>query len=914
MQGNVRAGVTTLQDEYSEFINWLQSRTTHYENLIRTHSLPNNYQEYLSAKSEADTRFGLYNKLKNLVSTQHNIIGLTQSSWEEIDKLWNQHQYQLRFWLWMLDSNLPGDFAVVGKWLAEAEKLLYHDEIPAVLNEEAAGIISRKLEEHKQFFANYEKIKEIFYRTKQSQLADRAPIDQLRSMEQRINDVGPMAKQRRLNLKFLEHKCCIIAFMDLIENKLRTWTGKSGREDKAKLLLHQYNDFVHKYKVFQEFGKAFVDMQQVVEECKREGNLSRQDHYAMEKFVRDIEDRWKRVARDLKCCQNMLEESVANWHRWNAGADEFEGWLCRAEQKLRASEDERLEFFQDISTWKDKHQQLHDAATFLIATCEDKIANEIRDKFQQVTMRFDAVYANTKQYIHSSDILRNRHEYKQLSEKLSNWLRNADHLLTKQTQCTRDAIPIHGNDLQTLASEIDDIEEVFKQISKVIQSLVPDMTRHEVENMMSMLKQQKDALVRIRSQIPTKLHIFHQLCTQQESLEQGQKEMHHWLNDAEALLQSLSLTGNRDHLQEQLKKHRIFFTRTLYYKSMIESKNKVFQNSLKLASTDNTIDTSDIRQKMNQLNDRFNYVTQNAQKWEERLLDADNYWNAFRENERIVTEWIYKAEVFLTERHIESTNIIEERNTFFENVNNQWMNNLLTSGQDLLKTLPLEEQQKVVDNVEGLQKRWEDVLTRAPQHIIHLQFNSNESNFNHAIKDIEKEIQSEQQALNRNEDIQLISHRHQNYMANRPTIGQIEKSLENMKRLANSYAELNPSDKSLDNIVKQCEMKWANLSNNINQLEQTLHQIPVQWQTYHEKFQTMSDWMNTVDKTLKSIVQEVNSSEEFEKERLVFQVSFFFLIFCLIVRLKKTSLNEQKKKNMDYFMQLKELAVIKISL
>lgn len=883
LQGVSRDGVTTLQEEYNEFVQWLRMRTSQYENLIRTHSLSNEYTDYLAARSEMDARSSFFNKLKNLLSTHHNIAALTQSSWEDINKLWNQHQFQLQYWLWWLDSNLPGDFGVVGKWLADAEKLLYHDEIPTAMNEETAAIISKKLEEHKQFFSNYEQIKEIFARAKQSPLAARVPADQLRNMEQRLHEVGPKAHQRRLNLKFLEHKCCIIAFLNLIENKLRTWTGKFGREDKSKQMLQQYNDFVHKNKVFEEFGKAFLDMKYVVEECRRDGNLTRQDNYDIEKFMRDTEDRWKRISRDLKCCQNMLEEVVTNWHRWNAGSDEFEGWLCRAEQKLRASDDERLEFFQDISVWKDKHQELHDVVTFLIATCEPDIAAELRDKFQQMSLRFDAIYANTKQYVHSSDILRNRQEYRQATEKLTAWLMKADTLLTKQIPCTTESIASHSNDLQTLAAEIEDVEELFKHISKMIQSLVPDMSRNEVENMMSTLKQQKAQLVRVRSQIPNKLHLFHQLHTQQDSLEQGQKEVHGWLNDAETLLQSLSLTGDRDKLQEQLDKHRNFFSRTLYYRSMVESKNNILQNVQKLNSSENVLDTSDVQQKMDQLNDRFIYVTQNAQQWEDRLQNADSYWNIFREDERIVADWIYKAEVFLTERHIQSTTMVEERKTFFEGVKPDWMNNLLSSGQNLLKTLPMEEQQKVVENVETLQKRWDDVLQRAPQHLIHLQFNVNEENFNQAIKDIEKEIQLEQQALNRNEDIDLISQRHGDYFTNRDTVAQAETGLENMKRMAAMYTDCNPNDKSLENILQNANIKWSNLTNRIGDMQKVLSQIPVQWQNYQTKFNTMSSWMDTVDKTLKSIVQEVSTSEEFEKERLVFQVStaFYYWSFSL---------------------------------
>ncbi|KAF4531689.1 hypothetical protein B566_EDAN017475, partial [Ephemera danica] len=53
------------------------------------------------------------------------------------------------FWLWLLDARLPGDLGQVGEWLHQAEALILADDIPQLMNEETAGIISRKLEEHK---------------------------------------------------------------------------------------------------------------------------------------------------------------------------------------------------------------------------------------------------------------------------------------------------------------------------------------------------------------------------------------------------------------------------------------------------------------------------------------------------------------------------------------------------------------------------------------------------------------------------------------------------------------------------------------------------------------------------------------------------------------------------------------------
>jgi nesprin-1 len=60
-----------------------------------------------------------------------------------------QYFLQLRHWLWLLDSGLPGDLGQVGEWLGQAESLIVSDDIPTIMNEETASIISRKLEEHK---------------------------------------------------------------------------------------------------------------------------------------------------------------------------------------------------------------------------------------------------------------------------------------------------------------------------------------------------------------------------------------------------------------------------------------------------------------------------------------------------------------------------------------------------------------------------------------------------------------------------------------------------------------------------------------------------------------------------------------------------------------------------------------------
>lgn len=197
--------IAAIQEEYSELLSWLMKKTQYLEHLQQTNSLPLDYNEYLAFKSEVDDKETVFDKLKRLIESQ-SVISIAKESWFDINKLWNKLQQQLLYWLWLLDSRLPGDFKFVGEWLAKAEKMIYCDEIPTAMNEETAAIISRKLEEHKAFFADLPTVQQKFAQACQSPLAREVPSEQLNNMAVRLNDIGPKATQRRVRLKFLEHK------------------------------------------------------------------------------------------------------------------------------------------------------------------------------------------------------------------------------------------------------------------------------------------------------------------------------------------------------------------------------------------------------------------------------------------------------------------------------------------------------------------------------------------------------------------------------------------------------------------------------------------------------------------------------------------------------------------------------------
>ncbi|VEN42511.1 unnamed protein product, partial [Callosobruchus maculatus] len=861
--------VATIQEEFNELHAWLLKNTDYLERLDRTNQFPMDYGEYAAFKAQAVEHEAVYVRLNRLIESQ-SIISIAKESWAETTKLWNKLQLLMYRWLWLLDATLPGDFRFVGEWLSRAEQLLYFDEIPKAMNEETAAIISRKLEEHKSFFADLPMVQQKFAQAMAA--AREVPSQQqLNNMAQRLNQIGPKAVQRRVRLKFLEHKCCLIAFLQLTETKLKAWTAKYGRVDRVIQLLEQYRNFVSKNHIFQEFNKAYIDMQAVIEEYKRDGNIDKKEIADIDRFMRDIGERWKNVSMELRCVQSMLEEVVAYWRRWDSLADEFDAWLVKAEQAMGLPEEDKMEFFQDISVWRDNYQLLGDTVSFLIATCEDQIALELKDRYQAMTDKWNRIYPHVNKYSHAGDILRNRKSFRAGVEVLSNWLRKAESILGEPSLGSMERIKQHTDNLTKLQSEVEEIENLFKNISKAFQTMISDLSREDVDKMMNTLKHEKEALVKVRALIPAQIHLYNQLLVQQESLEAGQKEINAWLDGAEKLLSSLALEGDKEQLKEEIDRVKQFFGRTLYYKSMLDSKNKVMNNIVKSVDQANNTDVATMTAKMDQLNDRFEYVTQNAQLWEQRLQEAVRCWYNFSECEKVISNWLNRAEKLTMEKRIDNKETVEEHKNFFQSVNERWIHDLIQSAQDLCNCLPKDQHSPILGSVDQLQRRWKEILSFAPLHLMKLEFRLDETTFNYYVKEIEKEISSEHISFTKQENVESIIQRNKEFFSSKGPLLETQRCLENLVKIGNIYTQNFPGDRSIEESVEKAHQQWKNVNAKLESLKQELHQIPEKWETYHQKFDEMGKWMDGVDGALKNILSNVNTMEEFEREKAVFQ-------------------------------------------
>lgn len=679
---------------------------------------------------------------------------------------------------------------------------------------------------------------------------------------------------------------------------MKIWTAKYGRVDKVVHYLEQYRNFVSKNHIFQEFNKAYVDMKAVIDEYKRDGNIGKSKNISVflynlkiilllidkkevdeiDHFMRDTAERWKNVSMELRCVQSMLEEVVTYWKRWDTLSIEFDNWLNKAELSLNLPEEEKMEFYQDISVWRDNYQLLGDTASFLIATCEDKIAAELRDHYQNQTDRWEKLYPIVNKYSHAGDLLRSRKDFRAGVEVLSNWTRKAEEILNSPHLGSMERIRKHTETLMKLHGEVEEVENLFKNISKAFQTLIQDLSRDEVDKMMTTLKQEKEALVKVRALIPAQIHLFNQLLVQQESLEAGQKEINQWLDQAETLLSSLSLEGDKEQLKDQITKLKQFFTRTLYYKSMLDSKNKVMNNIIKSIDQAENSDVQQMTDKMEQLNDRFEYVAQNAQIWEQKLQEAMRCWYNFSECERVISNWLNNAEKLINEKRIDNKETVEDHKLFFQSVNERWIHDLIQSAQDLCNCLPKDQHSPIISSVNQLQNKWRDILSFAPLHLMRLEFRLDETTFNYYIKEIEKEINNEHLAFTKQENMESILNRHQDYFSSKGPLLETQRCLDNLVKIATTYTNKYPDDRNLEESVHRAQQQWQNLNVKVENLRQQLDQIPEQWDAYHKKFNSMVQWMDGVDDTLKNILKDITTMEEFEREKAVFQVSARSLI------------------------------------
>ena len=703
------------------------------------------------------------------------------------------------------------------------------------------------------------------------QLVSQVPREQLESIEIRLQAIGPKAEMRAVKLKFLEHKCCIVAFMTLTESKLKNWTIKYGSEEKVKQIMNHYRTFVSKNKIFQEFQKAYIEFQQVCDEYKKEGGITRGEGDQIDKFIKDIAERWKGTSTELRCVQSLLEEVLQHWQRWNTIVPEFEAYIGTAYEMLNRSESEKANFFADISAWKEKYVMLTDTVAFLMATCDNNIGQELKIRMDTIIQNWEQLFAMVEKYMRSGDISRSRSEYQSGLEKLDAWLRHVEEVLNLPQKVESESMRQILEQLMIFHGEVGGMEDLFKGISRKFQALVPELNASDIEEMMFVLKKEKENLVIVRSLIPTKIQMYHHMLTQLEALDSGEAELLAWCDAGDNLLAGFKLTGSKDHLFSELEQHRGYFNKTINIQAMLQSKNNVFQSMLKNTEGKEGIDIVDLKTRMNKLNERFANTVDTSKQVELRLNDALKSWTRFQEGQNRVMKWIQEAQILIAVKHIESKENVETHKAFFVKNNDAIMQEFVQAAQDLEAFMASGEKEQLVSNIKRLHEKWNDIQSFAPLHMMKVEFRLDEDTFIKYVKNIEKEVSNEASSFHNNDNVADILKQHTEFFKSSNLLAKVENCLENLQRLSKTFTEKMPEDVGLQESYARHKDHWDVVLSRVNALFGQLQQIPEQWRSYESRFSQMVRWMDNIDSSLARMFKGTSSPEDFEIEKEKFQ-------------------------------------------
>ena len=661
----------------------------------------------------------------------------------------------------------------------------------------------------------------------------------------------------------------------LTESKLKNWTIKYGKEERVQQIMNQYRAFVSKNKIFQEFQKAFVEFKEVCEEYRKDGDIGPGESDQIERFVEDIDSRWKNTSTELRCVQSLLEEVLAYWKRWNADYEPLQEFIVEAFEVLKKQDEEaQVEFFHDVSSWKERYGQLQDTVAFLIATSDAAVGQDLRDKFALLSSNWEQLFGYIEKYMHAGDVSRSKRDYQEGLDKLDQWLRKSEDLLSTSQKVESNNIKATLEKLVELHSEVGGMEEIFKAISRKFQALVQELDQEEVENMMFVLKKEKENLVIIRSMIPTKIQLFHHLLSQLEAIDQGENDVMQWCNEVDRVVASAKHGGTQEEMRIEYDKHKPFLSKTVNMQAMVQSKNNVFQSILKNTEGKEGIDNSDIVMRMNTLNEMFEDKLNAIKELDQSMLGGIRAWDVFLESEKTAVAWIQEAQSMISAKYVDTKENMEIHKLFFDKNNDHIIESYLRGAEALKPFMSEADKSNLDEQTRKVKDKWDEIQAFAPLHMMKVEFRLDEEVMVRYLKDVEKQIQDENIAFQKSENVARIIQGHVDYFDKTDIVNNVESCLERMAGVRDAFEEKMPDDPTLQETFETRKAQWEDTLGRIKSIFGQLEKIPEQWREYEKKFSEMVRWMDSVDESLARMFKDAGTGvdeAEFEREKESFQ-------------------------------------------
>lgn len=414
---------------------------------------------------------------------------------------------------------------------------------------------------------------------------------------------------------------------------------------------------------------------------------------------------------------------------------------------------------------------------------------------------------------------------------------------------------------EKLQSKTEEQQAQYKALSRTAQMLVRDLSRTEVDKMMSDMKKEKESQVRTEARCSQRLRTVLQVASIVRALDADMDKLDRWLDKAEDAIATYTVPNTQALVNDQLEKHRVFFSQMAPMKSLLASKNKLHRDLREEVGATPGLDTSRVDARMAALNERFQNCASLAEQWERALQEAAMRWENLFDAEQKALDWLAKADVHLAENRNP-----EAARAFFSKPYEHILLRVIQTSKDVLATLPPEDHGPIEAKVQHVRDRWKAVQQKLPRLNDDELFTELQESFERHVKTLDKELQDEQKLVDSGEKLRNVLARHEEFFNRSREIGAIQDALEEMEQLAQSC----PSHREP---LKSCQDRFSELHERIVTMNRMLQTSRDDWLVYSRKFNGLLSWMDQVDERIELLVQsDTSSASAYETQRTEFLV------------------------------------------
>uniref|UniRef100_A0A3B3D5A7 Nesprin-1 spectrin repeats region domain-containing protein n=1 Tax=Oryzias melastigma TaxID=30732 RepID=A0A3B3D5A7_ORYME len=613
-----------------------------------------------------------------------------------------------------------------------------------------------------------------------------------------------------IQLEFWEMKYRLTAFLLLAESKLKSWIIKYGRRESVELLLRSYLTFTEGQRFFEQYEVIFTALQQAADVyVKSERSVDEAE--GVSKFLADAAVQWRNLALEVRSVRSMLEEVICNWEKYSGTVAALQAYLEDAEQVLGQSESIKRDFFRNLSHWIQQHTDMNDAGNFLIETCDETVSRDLK---QQLLL------------------LNGRHEH---PEDVPGRHRREDE--------RRRAVPA--------------MEAACRAAGRTAQLLSKDAPQEELLQMTAVMASIKEQLSKV-SGCPPLLREAQALLPPLEEMEKNISGFYQALEKAGAITGSSQPGGGSD-FRQKCQELATFTHSCRKCLTVIERNHQSVQRSVSGSAALHHLDLALLQRRVAELQTASQNMIRESTEWRRHEEANSDLLGRFEESRVELEKVLKSAHSCMTERG-EPEDLLRKHTDFFEQLDQRVLNSFLKACDELTDILPEQEQQALQETVRKLHKRWKDMQTDVPLHLLRLQVEAERSRLELSLQECQAELTRENRHLVGVGSERLLKE-HRSFFREKGPLSLCEKRLQLMEELCQKLPEEDSAHRSLQSAKKE----FGEVQTEVQSTRLKLLQHQDKWKDYNKRYAELSCWLISKESQLRLLRNRASDPKKYSQ-------------------------------------------------